>query len=159
MQDLFDWTFRLVACAFTFSLALILGVLYTIPEGASQAQPALAAVAAVEFPNLNMRLKYPDRYAEYRSGFLPEFRESFCHSCGRAPSAKMTEEACHITFDVMVNHHFGSFSKKKLDEVMAESTHEEWVGFAMLDKTLQRKIESALMPMILRRMENKTLYE
>ena len=50
-------------------------------------------------------------------------------------------------------------SKKKLDEVMADGTHEEWVGFAMLDKKLQRKIESALMPMILRRMENKTLYE
>jgi len=161
VQDLFDWAFRLVACAFTFSLALILGVLYTIPEGASQAQPAPAAavVKAEEFPNLNMRLRYPDRYAEYRFGFLPEFRESFQQSCGKAPSAKMADEACHITFDVMVGHHFGGFSKKKLDEVMADNTHEEWVNFARMDKKLQSKIESALMPMILRRMENKTLYE
>lgn len=160
MQDfnlVADWLFKVVACATTFSLALVLGVLYSTPEAASQPQQQ-PAVEGELFPNLNMRLRYPDRYAEYRSGFLPEFRESFCQS-GKSPSAKMTEEACHITFDVMINHHFGSFSKKKLDEVMADSTHEEWVGFAMLDKKLQRKIESALMPMILRRMENKTLYE
>jgi len=163
VQDLtlvLDWLFKVVACAIAFSVALVLGAFYGIPDTESQAQPAPAAVVAKkEFPNLNMRLRYPDRYAEYRLGFLPEFKESFRQSCGKAPSAKMAEEACHITFDVMVNYHFGSFSKEKLNEVMADSTHEEWVGFAMLDKELQRKIESALMPMILRRMENKTLYE
>lgn len=164
MEDLtlvLDWLFKVVACAIAFSMALVLGAFYGIPDAEPQAQPAPAAVVvkADEFPNLNMRLRYPDRYAEYRAGFLPEFRESFRQSCGKAPSAKMADEACHITFDVMVSYHFGSFSKEKLNEVMADSTHEEWVGFAMLDKTLQRVIEAALMPMILRRMENKTLYE
>lgn len=162
MQDLtlvLDWLFKVVACAIAFSVALVLGAFYGIPETEAQPAPAAVVVAKEEFPNLNMRLRYPDRYAEYRLGFLPEFRESFRQSCGKAPSAKMADEACHITFDVMVNHHFKSFSKEKLNEVMADSTHEEWVGFAILDKKLQSKIEAALMPMILRRMENKTLYE
>ena len=154
-----DWLFKVVACAIAFSVALVLGAFYGIPETEAQPVPAAAVAAKQEFPNLNMRLRYPDRYAEYRSGFLPEFQASFRQSCGKAPSAKMTEEACHITFDVMVNHHFGSFSKEKLNEVMADGAHEEWVGFAMLDEKLQSKIESALMPMIIRRMENKTLYE
>ena len=159
MQDLFDWAFRLVACAFTFSLALILGVLYTIPEGASQAQPAPAAVAAVEFPNLNMRLWYPRAYESFEKGFAPEFRKAFHDKCGKFPSKGTVGEACHVSFDVMINHHFGSFSKEKLNEVMKDETHEEWVGFAQVSPGLQSKLERALTPVMTRRMVNKTFYE
>ena len=161
MQDLFDWTFRLVACAFTFSLALILGVLYTIPEGESQAQPAPAAVVvkAEDFPNLNMRLRYPQAYSSFEEGFSPEFREAFHAKCGKFPSKGTVGEACHVSFDVMVNHHFGSFSKEKLDKVMRDDTHEEWVKFAQVSLELQSKLERALAPVMMRRMINKTFYE
>jgi hypothetical protein len=162
VQDLFDWTFRLVACAFTFSLSLILGVLYTIPEGASQAQPAPASATvakAEEFPNLNMRLRYPAGYAAFEEGFSPEFRKSFHTQCGKFPSKGTVGEACHVSFDVMVNHHFGSLSKDKLDEIMKDETHEEWVKFAQVTPELQSKLERALAPVMMRRMVNKTFYE
>ena len=160
MQDLFDWTFRLVACAFTFSLALILGVLYTIPEGASQAQPAPAA-AVVKAPAApaNYALGYPKAYTEFRKGFMPEFHESFRTSCGKDASSATAEDACSITFNVMAEYNFGAFPKNKVDQIMRDPTHEEWVGFSMLPPDLKVKIERALMPMIVTRVGNKTIYK
>jgi len=161
VQDLFDWTFKLVACVFAFSLALNLGVLHGLPEGSSQAQPApvTAVVAKEEFPNLNMRLRYPDRYSAFEEGFAPEFRKSFHAQCGKFPSKGTVGEACHVSFDVMINHNFGSFSKEKLNEVMKDDTHEEWVKFAQVTPELQSKLERALAPVMMRRMVNKTFYE
>ena len=161
MQDLFDWTFKLTACAFTFSLAIILGVLHGLPES-SQAQQQVKpapAVAKEEFPNLNMRLRYPAGYAAFEEGFAPEFRNSFHAQCGKFPSKGTVGEACHVSFDVMVNHHFGSLSKDRLDEIMKDETHEEWVKFAQVTPELQSKLERALAPVMMRRMINKTFYE
>ena len=161
MQDLtlvLDWLFKVVACAIAFSVALVLGAFYGIPETEAQPAPA-AAVAKEEFPNLNMRLRYPKAYSSFEEGFSPEFREAFHAKCGKFPSKGTVGEACHVSFDVMINHHFGSFSKEKLDKVMADETHEEWVKFAEVSPELQRKLERALVPVMTRRMVNKTFYE
>ena len=159
--DCLDWLFKVVACAITFSVALVLGAFYGIPDGESQAQPtpAAAVVKAEEFPNLNMRLRYPKAYSSFEEGFIPEFREAFHAKCGKFPSKGTGGEACHVSFDVMVNHHFGSFSKEKLNEVMKDDTHEEWVKFAQVTPELQSKLERALAPVMMRRMINKTFYE
>lgn len=163
MQDLtlvLDWLFKVVACAIAFSVALVLGAFYGIPDTESQAQPAPAAVVAKEeFPNLNMRLRYPKAYSSFEEGFSPEFREAFHAKCGKFPSKGTVGEACHVSFDVMINHHFGSFSKEKLNEVMKDDTHEEWVKFAQVTPELQSKLERALAPVMMRRMVNKTFYE
>ena len=163
MQDfnlVADWLFKVVACAIAFSVALVLGAFYGIPDTESQAQPTpVVAVAKEEFPNLNMRLRYPKAYSSFEEGFIPEFREAFHAKCGKFPSKGTGGEACHVSFDVMVNHHFGSFSKEKLDKVMRDQTHEEWVGFAQVSPGLQSKLERALTPVMTRRMVNKTFYE
>lgn len=172
MQDfnlIADWLFKVVTCAIAFSVAFVLGVVYGVPSvevavvskpvPAVVSKPAPAAVVAEEFPNLNMRLRYPRNYSSFEEGFSPEFREAFHAKCGKFPSKGTVGEACHVGFDVMVNHHFGSFSKEKLNEVMKDDTHEEWVGFAQVSPGLQSKLERALAPVMMRRMANKTLYE
>ena len=166
MQDfnlVADWLFKVVSSAVVFSIAFVLGVVYGVPSAPVEVEvskPVPAVVKAVEeFPNLNMRLRYPSAYESFEKGFLPAFRESFHAKSGRWPSFGLGGEAGHVCFDVFISHHFGSFSKEKLNEVMANLTHEEWVKIAEVSPELQRKLERALLPMIVRREANKTLYE
>ena len=167
MQDfnlVADWLFKVVACAIAFSVAFVLGVVYGVPSSdtveveVSKPVPAVV-VKAEEFPNLNMRLRYPSAYESFQAGFLPDFRGAFHAKSGRWPSFGLSGEACHVSFDVLINHHFGSFSKDKLEEVMKNEDSEEWLKLAEVSPELESKIERALLPIMVRRMANKTLYE
>lgn len=151
----------LVGCV-VIIIAAVLGVLpeppqFTVTGFGSQAAaktPAPKAPAKVDYA-----LRYPRAYGEFREGFLPEFYESFRINCGKEASSAAAEDACAITFNVMVEHHFGAFSKEKVTEIMKDSTHEEWVGFAAVPPDLKAKIERALVPMIVTRVGNKTIYK
>ncbi len=156
-----DWAFGAVVVVILFSFGVVLGV---IPEPYQDQAPAVPAVVLRSVvPTAEGGLKpstmYPERYKEFEEGFIPEFKESFRISCGKDASSAMAEEACRVSFDVMVNRHFGGFSKQKLSEIMADDTHEEWVGFTIMTPALKRELESALMPIVIRRMTNRTLYE
>ncbi len=158
MLNLLDCLFGAVVVVVMFSFGVVLGV---IPEP-YQGQPSTAAPAralAAVTPKASVSMQYPEVFKDFREGFIPEFQESFRMSCGKLASSSMAEEACRTSFDVMVDHHFGEFSKEKLDAVMRDQTHEEWVGFTITTPALKRKLEAALMPIIIRRMANKTLYE
>lgn len=139
-------------------VAAVLGVLPEPPQfvgsQAAAKTPAPKAPAKVDYA-----LRYPRAYGEFREGFLPEFYESFRINCGKEASSAAAEDACAITFNVMVEHHFGAFSKEKVTEIMKDSTHEEWVGFAAVPPDLKAKIERALVPMIVTRVGNKTIYK
>lgn len=159
----------MVSSAIVFSIAFVLGVVYGVPStevevskpvpAVSKPVPAVVVKAVEEFPNLNMRLRYPSAYESFQAGFLPDFREAFHAKSGRWPSFGLSGEACHVSFDVMVNHNFGSFSKEKLEEVMHNEESEEWLKLAEVSPELESKIERALLPVMVRRMANKTLYE